>query len=66
MAEVHVEPKKHNSPTWVWILVGIAIIAIVAYFLLRNNKTHDTTVDRNTTSYIQGYYAGFNNQAEAA
>ena len=57
MAEIHVEPKKHQStPAWVWILVTVAIVALVAYFLTRNNTT---TTDQNTgttqgqTSYVQ-------------
>jgi hypothetical protein len=67
MAELHVEPKKHNSSTWIWILVSLAIIAIVAYLLLRNNKTgENNTVNRNTTSFIQSNYADRSNDARAA
>lgn len=59
MAELHVEPKKHNSSIWIWILVSLAILAIVAYFLLRDNTAgDDNTVNRNSTSYIQGHYTG--------
>ena len=58
MAEIHVESKKHQStPAWIWILVTLAIIGLLAYFLTRNNTSID---DNNTgtnanspTSYIQ-------------
>ena len=67
MAELHVEPKKHTSSTWIWILVSLAIIAIVAYLLLRNNKAgENNTVNRNTTSFIQWNYAEGLNDARAA
>lgn len=53
MAELHVEPKKHNSSTWLWILVSLAIVAIIAYFLLRDNKMVETSkANPNATSYI--------------
>ena len=46
MAEIHVESKKNQStPAWIWILVTLAIIGLVAYFLTRNNTT---TNDQNT------------------
>jgi hypothetical protein len=46
MAEIHVESKKHQStPAWIWILVTLAIIGLLAYFLTRNNTT---TNDQNT------------------
>ena len=58
MAEIHVESKKHQStPAWIWILISLAIIGLVAYFLTRSNAT---TNDENTgtgtnksTSYVQ-------------
>lgn len=53
MAELHVEPKKQSSPAWIWILVSLAIVALVAYFLLRDNKTMDNNRNENPTSYIQ-------------
>jgi hypothetical protein len=66
MAEIHVESKKHQStPAWIWILVTLAIIGIVAYFLTRNNTSvNDQNTGTNTngaTSYVQpasvdGYY----------
>ncbi len=56
MADIHVETRKHNTtPVWIWILVTLAVVAVAAYFLTRNN----TTVNKNTgvknnnaTSYI--------------
>lgn len=58
MAEIHVESKKTQStPTWVWIVVALAIIGLLAYFLTRNNtSTNDNNMGTNTnspTSYIQ-------------
>lgn len=56
MADIHVETKKHNStPVWVWILVALAILGLVAYFLTRDNDIDDEKVgvENNTTSYIQ-------------
>ena len=58
MAEIHVEPRKQQSvPAWVWILITLAIVALAAYFLTRNNTN---TTDQNTggnksnaTSYVQ-------------
>ena len=56
MAERHVESKKtQSSPTWVWILVAVVIIGIVAYFLTRNNNASDnqnTGTSNNSTSYV--------------
>ena len=57
MAELHGEPKKHSSSTWIWILVSLVIVAIIAYFLLRNNEAGDNNMNKNTTSFIQGYNA---------
>jgi hypothetical protein len=57
MAEIHVEPKKHQStPAWVWILITLVILGLVAYFLTRNNTTasdNNTGNKSNTTSYVQ-------------
>ena len=55
MAEIHVQTKKHNtSSLWIWILVGLLIIAVVVYLIVRNNNTDDKeTINRNTTSYNQ-------------
>lgn len=66
MAEVHVEPKKQTSSTWIWILVSLAIVAIVAYFLLRDNEAGENNMDGNTTSYIQWHSAqSFDNNLAA-
>jgi hypothetical protein len=58
MAEIHVESKKHQStPAWVWILVSLAVIGLLAYFLTRNNtNTNDQnmgTNPNNTSSYVE-------------
>jgi hypothetical protein len=66
MAELHVEPKKHTSSTWIWILVSLAIIAIVAFLLLRDNRAgENNTINQNSTSYIQGYAEGLSDAAAA-
>jgi hypothetical protein len=57
MAEIHVESKNHQStPAWVWILVSLAVIGLLAYFLTRNNtNTNENTGTNpnNTTSYVE-------------
>ena len=57
MAEIHVESKKQSTPAWIWILITLAIIGLVAYFLTRNNATtndQDTGTSTNkSTSYVQ-------------
>ena len=60
MADIHVETKKHNTtPAWIWILVTLAVVALVAYFLTRNNTTaadeNTGTNKNNATSYVQPY-----------
>ena len=56
MADIHVETKKHNTtPAWIWILVALAIIGLLAYFLTRNNTTENENRgvnNNNATSYI--------------
>ena len=64
MAEIHVESKKHQStPAWIWILVTLAIIGLVAYFLTRNNTTTNDqntgTNTNNSSSYIAPAADGF-------
>ena len=66
MAELHVEPKKHSSPAWIWILISLAIVAIIAYFLLRDNKAMDNDQNPNTTSYIHRDFVDNLNNAPAA
>ena len=58
MAEIHVESKRQQfTPGWIWILITLAIIGLVAYFLTRNNaSTNDQNTGTNTnksTSYVQ-------------
>ena len=52
MAEIHVEPKKHqaSSPIWIWILVGLIIIAAVVYFLMKNNNGNNQVAPANQTN----------------
>jgi lipopolysaccharide export system protein LptC len=58
MADIHVETKKHNTtPAWIWILITLAIVVVVAYFLTRNDTTNQNTGVNNSkaTSYVQPY-----------
>jgi len=55
MAEIHVEPKKKATPVWIWVILGVVILAAIIYFAVRN-KTGDNgnAVNKpNQTSYIQ-------------
>jgi len=56
MAEIHVRAKKTSSSSWLWILISVIVIAVVA-FLLWNNRdklqNNDTTSKQSPTSYIQ-------------
>jgi hypothetical protein len=55
MAEIHVQPKKNTTPIWLWILVGVVILAAVAFVLIRNknNQKNNTATPPNETSYVQ-------------
>jgi hypothetical protein len=58
MAEIHVQPKKHSSSLWLWILLALIVIAVV-YFLTRNNNRVERANDgMNTTSFVQPSYNG--------
>ena len=39
MAELNVQPKKKSMLPW--ILIGLIILAVIAYFLLRNTNLAD-------------------------
>ncbi len=42
MAQLDVQPKK-NSPWWIWLLLGIFLLAILFYFVNDRNDEMDTT-----------------------
>lgn len=46
MAEIHVQAKKKTGSAWVWIIVGVILIAAIVFFMWRSNQTKKT----NTTS----------------
>lgn len=58
MAEIHVQARRHSrsNPTWMWtwLIVGILIIAAVAYYVFANkekanrNNNQDLKNQRNT------------------
>lgn len=52
MAEIHVQPKKHSSSIWLWVLLVLIVLAVV-YFLTRNNgRVEKATDGMNTTSFL--------------
>jgi flagellar basal body-associated protein FliL len=56
MAEIHVQAKKHNnsSPVWIWIVAAVLIIGAIIYYLMtRNNNQHNSQNQTNTTSGVQ-------------
>jgi flagellar basal body-associated protein FliL len=47
MAEIHVQPKKRASSTWIWILVSLIIIAAIAvYIFMRDNGVNDNAISK--------------------
>lgn len=57
MAEIHVQARRHtrSNPAWMWtwLIVGILIIAAVAYYVFANkdkdaNNNQDLQNQRNT------------------
>ena len=67
MADIHVETKKQNTiPAWIWILITLAVVALLAFLLTRDDSTTDQNKgvnNTNATSYIQSnanvvYYLG--------
>jgi len=53
MAEIHVQPKKRASSTWIWILLSLIIIAAIAvYVLMRDNGVNEKNISKpNQTSF---------------
>lgn len=49
MAEINVQTKKQSSSSWLWIIIVLAIVAAVAYFLMRNNDTVENKVENATS-----------------
>jgi flagellar basal body-associated protein FliL len=53
MADIHVEPKKQTSNSWIWIVLALVIAAAVIYFLMNRNKnTEDNREPANTTGFL--------------
>jgi len=55
MAEIHVQAKKRSSSAWLWILISIIVIAVIAFLLIWNNNPNvrDAVGKPNQTSFIQ-------------
>jgi len=54
MAEIRVEPKKRATPVWIWVVLALVLLGVIAYFLVRNKKTEEsnTVTKPAPTSYI--------------
>ena len=56
MAEIHVQTKKQNAsgPVWLWIIIGLLIVAAAAYFVIKNKDTapNETTTPASPTSQV--------------
>ena len=69
MAEIHVRTKKPaaSGQMWIWIVIGLLIVAAVAYFVLRDRETTpgNTTTPAYPTSQllIMDSSAGFSQTA---
>jgi hypothetical protein len=56
MAEIHVQPKKGTSSTWVWILLSLIIIAAIAvYILMRDNTANEKAVNKQNQTSLNVY-----------
>ena len=55
MAEIHVQQKKDNTSTWLWILISLVVVAALAFVLIWNNynkRNADTAqVQTSTVQY---------------
>jgi hypothetical protein len=52
MAEIHVQAKKRSSAAWLWILISIIVIAVIAFLLIWNNRDTTTNANPAQTSFI--------------
>ena len=56
MAEIHVQPKKSSSSTWLWILVSLIIIAALAvYILMRDNGVNEKNISKPSQTSFNMY-----------
>ena len=55
MAEIHVQPKKRTSSSWLWILISLIIIAAIAIYILMRNNTLDTGISKPKQTSFNGY-----------
>jgi len=56
MAEIHVQPKKSSSSTWLWILVSLIIIAALAvYILMRDNGVKEKNISKPSQTSFNMY-----------
>ncbi len=55
MAEIHVEAKKKTTPSWIWVIIVVVVLGIVAYIILHNRKTNqsNTTTRQGPTSFVE-------------
>lgn len=54
MAEIHVQTKKRGAPLWIWIVLILLILGVLAYVMvLRSNKTDQRNTNQpNPSSFI--------------
>lgn len=57
MAEIHVQTKKRSNTGWIWIILGVILLAIVGYIVItRSNPSvqdNTSTQQASPTSYVQ-------------
>lgn len=44
MAEIHVEPKRRSSLTWLWVVIALIIIAALIWYFVSNRGTGTTAL----------------------
>ena len=38
MAEIHVQTKKRSTSAWLWIVISLIVLGVIAFILLWNNS----------------------------
>lgn len=49
MATIPVRPAKRGIPWWLWLLIALAVAAVVAFFLLSGDADEGDRLDADTT-----------------
>ena len=56
MAEIHVQPKKHSSTLWLWILLALVVLAVVYFITRKSDGAEKATDGMSPTSWIHSSY----------